>query len=581
VSSGGVRPTVRHNTISGLLLCVLAVLLGYPPVGWSADAGFFRSAAPELGIDFVHFTGMVGRLYVLEVIGSGVSLLDYDGDGDLDAYFVQGNLIEGEESLDRAIFPPRHPLPLTDRLYRNDLELLADGSTRARFVDVTDKIGLAAHGYGMGVAAGDVDNDGWIDLYVTNHGPNHLLRNIGDGTFTDVIAESGADDRRWGASAAIFDYDRDGWLDIFVGNYVEFSLATHQECSSPMGKSDYCGPLVFPSQGDSLLHNNGDGTFENVTIRLGLSEEYGSALGVVTSDFNGDGNLDIYVANDHMANQMWMSQPDGTFLNDAMFAGSAVNADGEPEASMGVVVGDIDGDSHDDIFLSHIGRETNTLYLNDGQGLFRDATRASGLGMASWEYTGFGTALLDYDNDGWQDLFVANGAVQVRQELVAAGDPLPLREPNMLFRNVDGGRFEDVTAASGVAVNPPKVGRGVAAGDLDNDGDTDMLISNNAESAEALVNQVGERSHWLGLRLIDSESGRDLVGTRVAATLADGSVRWRRSATEGSYLSSNTPRVLFGLGENDRVAKLRAYWPNGTITEFRDVPVDSYINVRR
>ena len=562
-------------------VAVLTILAGYASLGWSAEGGFFRSAAPELGIDFVHFTGMVGRLYIHEVTGSGVALLDYDGDGDLDAYFVQGNLIEGEESLNRVVFPPRHPLPLTDRLYRNDLELLPDGSTRARFVDVTERIGLAVHGYGMGVAAGDVDNDGWVDLYITNYGPNQMLRNNGDGSFSDISAESGADDMRWGTSAAVFDYDRDGWLDIFVSNYVDFSLAIHQDCSSPMGKGDYCLPLVYSSQRDLLLHNKGDGTFEDVTIRLGLSGGFGSGLGVIASDFNSDGALDIYVANDAMSNLLWLSQPDGTFFNDALFAGSAVNAEGKPEASMGVVVGDIDGDGHDDIFLSHIGGETNTLYLNDGKGLFRDATRASGLGMASWEYTGFGTALLDYDNDGWQDLFVANGAVQVRQELVAVGDPHPLREPNLLFRNVGGERFEDVTTASGVAVDPPKVGRGVAAGDLDNDGDTDLLISNNAEPAEALLNQVGSRHHWLGLRVTTKASGRDLVGTRVAATLADGSVRWRRSATDGSYLSSNSPRVLFGLGQNDRVTTLRAYWPNGTITEWQDVAVDAYLNVRQ
>ena len=394
-------------------------------------------------------------------------------------------------------------------------------------------------------------------------------------------AESGAADDRWGTSAAIFDYDRDGCLDIFVSNYVDFSLAIHQSCSSPMGKADYCLPLVYSSQRDLLLHNKCNGTFEDVTIRLGLSGGFGSGLGVIASDFNSDGVLDIYVANDAMSNLLWLSQPDGTFLNDAMFAGSAVNADGKPEASMGVVVGDINGDGHDDIFLSHIGGETNTLYLNDGQGLFRDATRSSGLGMASWEYTGFGTALLDYDNDGWQDLFVANGAVQIRQELVAIGDPHPLREPNLLFRNVDGVRFEDVTEISGVAVDPPKVGRGVAAGDFDLDGDTDLLISNNAEPAEALINQVGAQRHWLGVRLIDRESGRDLAGTEVSATLENGSVLWRRSATDGSYLSSNSPRVLFGLGENDRITKLRANWPNGTVTEWRDVPVDSYLTVRQ
>ena len=552
-----------------------------PPEVASAEESIFRNAVSELGIDFVHFTGMVGRLYIHEVTGSGVALTDYDGDGDLDAYFVQGSLIEGEESLSRVVFAPQHPLPLTDRLYRNDLELLPDGSNRAHFVDVTEKIGLAAHGYGMGVAAGDLNNDGWVDLYITNHGPNQLLRNNGDGSFSDISAESGAADDRWGTSAAIFDYDRDGCLDIFVSNYVDFSLAIHQSCSSPMGKADYCLPLVYSSQRDLLLHNKCNGTFEDVTIRLGLSGGFGSGLGVIASDFNSDGVLDIYVANDAMSNLLWLSQPDGTFLNDAMFAGSAVNADGKPEASMGVVVGDINGDGHDDIFLSHIGGETNTLYLNDGQGLFRDATRSSGLGMASWEYTGFGTALLDYDNDGWQDLFVANGAVQIRQELVAIGDPHPLREPNLLFRNVDGVRFEDVTEISGVAVDPPKVGRGVAAGDFDLDGDTDLLISNNAEPAEALINQTGAQRHWLGVRLIDRESGRDLVGTEVSAILENGSVLWRRSATDGSYLSSSSPRVLFGLGEKDRITKLRANWPNGTVTEWRDVPVDSYLTVRQ
>jgi len=533
-----------------------------------AGTEVFVDRAREVGIDFVHFNGMSGEFYFVEIVGSGAALFDYDRDGDLDVYLVQGRMLgPGRAAAD----PPR------DRLFRN--EVVESGELR--FVDVTDASGIRSTGYGMGVAAGDYDGDGWIDLYVTNFGPNLLLRNRGDGSFVDVTESGGVGDERWSTSAAFLDYDRDGDLDLFVASYVDFVLERNKECYSDTSARDYCGPLSYKPYPDRLYRNRGDATFEDVTAVAGISAAYGAGLGIVCADLNGDGAVDIYVANDGYANQFWVNQGDGTFRDDALIAGCAVNEEGEAEAGMGVDAGDFDGDGDDDLFMTHLTDETNTLYRNDGSGVFDDITVETALSASSTASTGFGTAWFDYDNDGLLDLYVTNGAVKTIMELARLNDPFPLHQPDQLFRNLDHGRFEETTHLAGAAFEFSDVGRGAAFGDIDNDGDTDVLVVNNNGPARLLVNQVGTRHHWLGLRLTGPDGSDDRIGTRVEVVRPDGRAVWRTVRVVASYCSSSDPRVLVGLGEAAEVSAVRAYWTDGTAEEWTEVAVDAYTTLRK
>ncbi|HUP25376.1 MAG TPA: VCBS repeat-containing protein [Thermoanaerobaculia bacterium] len=549
----------------------------------------FREVAAETGLDFVHFNGMVGKLYFPEVLGGGVALFDYDGDGDLDIYLGQGQLFEGD-ALEQAVFQPKHPLPLTGRLYRNDLVVLPDGTRQLRFVDVTEQAGLRPTAYNMGVVTGDFDNDGHVDLYLLNLGSNNLLRNNGDGTFTDVTAASLSDDRAWSVAASFFDYDRDGWLDLFVGNYTEWRVALHKECTAATGALEYCGPLSYALALNTLLRNRGDGTFENVTAKALLDQQASSTLGTVAGDFDDDGWPDVYVANDQVENQMWMNRRDGTFVDDAAISGSAVDAQGQPQASMGVVAGDLDGDGDEDLFMTHLRMEMNTIYLNDGSGLFTDMARQSGLGRPSWNATGFGTVLLDYDNDGVIDIYVANGAVKRIEEQLRAGDLHPVHEHNALYRGLGGGRFEEVPDSLREQPAYSEVSRGVAAGDLDNDGDIDLVVSNNAGHVRLLLNQLGQDRPWLGLRLMLRDHPRDAIGAKVGLFRRGRPPLWRRVRTDGSYVSASDPRLLFGLGDGGvgdpgpgAIEKVWVRWPDGSIEEFAPdrVAVGAYTTLRQ
>ena len=523
---------------------------------------------------------MYGAQLLPEITVSGGALLDYDNDGDLDVYLVQGQMFESGETIAEALVPPKHEGPPRDRLYRNDLTIHANGARTFRFVDVTSAAGLQPYGYGMGVASGDFNNDGWIDLYVTNFGGNQMLRNNGDGTFTDVTAEAGTDDPRWSVSAAFLDYDRDDWLDLFVGNYVTIDLAVDRTCFTLAGAQDYCGPQAYDPQPNRFFRNRGDGTFEEMTARAGFDVPPGSTLSVVTADLDGDGWLDLYVANDGMANRLWMNQQDGTFKDEALLSGASVNGEGFPEGSMGVDAGDYDNDGDEDLFLAHLTRETNTLYTNVGPGLFTDNSLSSRLSMPNLPFTGFGAAFLDYDNDGWLDLVVVNGAVQIIQVLADQRDPYPLHQVNQLFRNLGDTHFEEVTQLAGAAFAKSEVSRGAAVGDIDNDGDTDALVVNNNGPARILVNQRGNSQHWLGLRLVGARFERDMLGARVAIHLPDRSVRWRHARTDGSYASANDPRVLVGLGNLSRVEKVHVCWPNGHVEAWGNIPVDGYLRLQ-
>ena len=519
----------------------------------------FVDKAREVGLDFNHFNGMSGEYYLPEIMGAGGALFDYDNDGDLDAYLVQGRMLGADKKLADASLPPVGGAPLLDRLYSNDLTVSTDGERQLHFSDVTEVSGLHASGYGMGVAAGDYDADGWIDLYVTNLGSNNLWRNEGGATFGHVTAETGTDDPRWSTSAAFVDVDNDGLLDLYVVNYIDFRMANHKICETDYGVSEYCGPMSYRPETDRLFRNLGDGTFFDFSGPMGLIAAPGPGLGVVTSDLDGNGWIDIYVANDQAHNRLWMNQGDGRFLEEALMRGSAVDAQGRAQASMGIDAGDIDGDGDEDLFMTHLSMEVNTVYLNDG-GLFFDRTAATGLGPPSIGLTGFGTALLDVDNDGWLDIVAANGAVRTIPSLRASGDALPLEQPNQLFLN-RGGYFVDASGRE-PALEALHVSRGVAVGDVDNDGDPDVLVCNNSGPVQLLLNQSGSRAGWLGLRLLD-DSHRDMVGAMVTLVRDGKEPLVRRVRRAASYLSSNDPRVLFGLGDVDDVGWVDVLWPGG------------------
>jgi len=522
-------------------------------------------AASETGLAFVHHTGRSDEFYYPEVIGSGVALFDSDNDGDLDVFLVQGRPA-GPASVDAREF--------RSRLFRNDLEPGPNGP-RLRFVDVTDRSGLSVSGHGMGVTAGDYDNDGCVDLYVTGLERNWLMRNDCRGAFADVSAQSGTQDSGWSVSAAFLDFDRDGWLDLFVGHYLTWTPALNTPCYGASGRRVYCAPKVYRAQQSRLYRNIHNGTFADVTSAAGLATQFGPALGVATADFDGDGWLDLYVANDGEENQLWLNQRDGTFVNRALLAGVALGPSGEAKAGMGVDAADFDDDGDEDLVVTNLTGEGMDLHVNDGRATFVNGGAAAGIGHRSLPYTGFGVGWLDVDNDGRLDLLAVNGAVQVQESLSASSDARNLGQRQQLFRNLGDGRFEDVTAAGGPALNSIDASRGAAFGDVDNDGDTDVVVSNNMGRAQLLLNMTGQRRHWVGMRVLGTH-GSDRLGARVAITSASGPTRWRRARADGSYASASDPRVVVGLGMLSAPVRVRVVWPGGRVEEWRDVPVDRY-----
>jgi enediyne biosynthesis protein E4 len=537
-----------------------------------APDSWFVDRAAETGLAFAHVNGMSGQLYYAEIIPPGAALFDYDNDGDLDVYFVQSHRLDAGAS---ASANGSSAAQGNGRLFRNDLS--GSGPARTlRFTDVTAASRISATAYGIGVAAGDFTNDGCVDLYLTNLGPNTLLRNNCDGTFADVSRHSRTDDPSWSVSASFLDYDRDGWLDLFVGNYLNWQVASHAPCFGPTGRPDYCSPAAYQPQPSRLYRNNRDGTFTDATAAAGIARDYGPALGVSTADFNGDGWVDVYVANDGQPNQLWINQRNGTFANTGLLSGTALSAHGKAKAGMGVDAGDVDNDGDEDLFVVNLTGEGNDLYVNDGSGLFEEQSARSGLGAGSRAYTGFGTAWLDIDNDGRLDTLIVNGAVQTIDVQRRANDPLPLRQPKLLFRNLGDRRFEDVTAQGGAALAIPDVSRGAAFGDIDNDGDVDVLVAHNNGRPQLLVNGVGQRNHWIGLRLVGRQARRDMLGARVAIVREDGTTVWRRARADGSYASASDPRVIAGLGSSTAARTVRVIWPGGMTEEWSNVAVDRY-----
>ncbi|MGH9673183.1 MAG: CRTAC1 family protein [Bryobacteraceae bacterium] len=511
---------------------------------------------------WAHRPFATGRFHMPEIMGAGVALLDYDNDGDLDVYLIQGMPLDGKS-----------PSP-GNRLFRNNLV----PTGRLHFTDVTAASGTGRVMYGMGAATGDYDNDGHVDLYVTGFGQNVLYHNNGDGTFADVATAAGVEDERWSTSSAFLDYDCDGLLDLIVLNYVDFTIRRGKQCFASSGELDYCTPKAYRPVPARLYRNLGSGKFTDVTGAAGIAKAYGPGLGVTCGDFDGDGWIDLYVANDTAANLLWMNRRNGTFSEVGLTAGAAYSEDGLPKAGMGVSAGDFDNDGDDDLVVVNLTGEGATLFQNDGHGGFLDASLRTRLRPATLPFTGFGVNWFDSDSDGWLDLFIANGAVTRMEEL--RGSEWPFRQKNSLLRNQGGKSFAADVASPGSALAAEEVSRGAAFGDIDNDGDVDIVVTNNNGPVRLLVNQGVARHHWLEVQLEGTRSNRMALGGRVGVKQKSGRVLWRRAHTDSSYLSASDPRTHFGLGTEPGIESVIVVWPCGTREEFGGITQGGVVRLR-
>jgi hypothetical protein len=509
-------------------------------------------------VDFVHRVERTGAFPLPEIMGAGCAIFDADGDGRLDLYFTNAGRCGGEGA--------------PNALYLR----AADGTYR----DASASSGLADAGYGMGVAVGDIDNDGDLDVYVGNDGPDALYRNDGGGRFTDVTAHAGIVGGEWTTSVAFLDFDVDGWLDVWVVHYVAYD--PNRACNNQSSARDYCTPKVFAGVPDRLYRNRGDGTFEDVSERAGIAGVAFNGLGITVEDFDDDGWPDVYVANDGQANHLWRNARDGTFRESALALGCAVNANGAAEASMGVAAGDVDGDGDLDLFMTHLWREKNTLYVREDHG-FVDGSMQSGLAAPSYPFTGFGTALLDLEHDGDLDVVIVNGRVeQGPSDPRAGGDPFWSRyaETNQIFVGDGSGRFSDASAGCAAFCSPVEVSRGLAVDDLDGDGDLDVVLANLAGPARLYENVAEKRGHWLQVRAVDRALQRDVYGA-VVRVHAGGKVLRRTVGPASSYLSSSSIAVHFGLGAASAIDRIEVRWPGGEHETFVGIPVDQRIVLTR
>ena len=515
--------------------------------------GQFVDVTKQSGIDFVHVSGASGQKYLAETTGSGAGFLDYDSDGFLDIFLVNGGRTPGfssSASVDHA-------------LYRNN----HDGT----FTNVTSQAGIQENQwFGMGVAAADYDNDGFVDLFVTHFAGRDLLyHNDGDGRFTEVSEAAGiTGDGTWSSSAAFFDYDKDGHLDLYVVKYTDHSYQRNYIC--PIGippEKAYCSPDVYQGVPDVLFHNNGDGSFSDVSQTAGIAIQAGKGLGIVTGDYDGDGWPDIYIANDRVRNFLFHNDGDGTFTELGLEAGVALDENGHAQAGMGADIGDYDRDGFFDIVVSNLDTEYLALYRNLGEGSFEDVSRAAGTIVPTQPFVGFGVRFLDFDNDGLLDLFLANGHVMDNIHLVRASGTY--RQPKVLLRNT-GQTFQDVTSLHGKALLSPQVSRGVAFADYDNDGDVDVLVNNCGGRPQLLRNDAGNRMEWLTVELRGMRSNRSGIGTLIEVVVG-GQRRVFQTVGGGSFMAANDPRIHIGLDKTREIDELRIHWPSGVTDRFDHV----------
>ena len=572
------------------ILLVPCVVFGFAALGWhflileppsnqdmvkppvvepeSQFPPWFVDCTADVGLDFIHDAGSTGDYFMPQCVGSGAALLDFDNDGKLDIYLIQNG---GPSSTS------------VNRLFRQ--------GTDGRFIDLTEGCGLDVTGFGMGTAVGDVNNDGWVDVLVTEFGRMRLFRNNKDSTFSDISQTAGLENPKWSTSACFFDYDRDGWLDLVVANYNEYEADVR--CAGVDGKPDFCGPKVALGSVTALYHNLGTKAsvdsaelrFEDASVSSGMWRLKGPGLGVVCEDFTGDGWPDILVANDGAANHLWINQRNGTFDEEAVVRGIAYDSMGQALANMGIAIGDVDGDGLLDVFITHLQQELHSCYRQDPAGHFQDQTAEMGLAKPAWRSTGFGTLFGDFDQDGDVDLVLANGGVKRKGGVSAANTPAKFwsvyDERNQVFVNDGAGSFNDLSKQNPALCALPGVFRGVATGDIDGDGDLDLVVTQIHGPARIYRNVAPKSGHWLMLRAIDPAlGGRDAYGTKI--TVRAGTDQWKRTVNPAfSFLCSNAPHAHFGLGAMAQIDAIEVQWPDGTTETFPGTSADRVLVLQK
>jgi hypothetical protein len=556
-----IHPPSRRRFLGGLAATGAGLVLPRSPLALAAPKPVFEELDPAaLGIQWVHDNARSPERYLPETMGPGCAFLDYDNDGWMDLFFVSYGPCD--------FFKPQ--TPLRNALYKNN----RDGT----FTDVTEKAGVGGNAFGMGVAVGDYDNDGFPDLYVTAYGKATLYHNNGDGTFTDVTEKAGVAAPGWSTSAVFFDYDNDGRLDLFVCSFVEYGVAKNVTCGdNKLGRRFYCIPRIFKPTPSLLFHNNGDGTFTEVSKGTDIHKALGKALGVVATDINNDGRLDLFVANDTVQNFLFKNLGGGKWEEIGLPSEVGFSANGQPRSGMGVDAADVDGDGLQDLFVANVDQEMFSLYKNRGDESFSDTAHVHGVADATRLLSGWGLKFLDYDNDGHLDLFMANGHPD--DMIDSYGGNVKYEEPLLLFRN-DGTRLRNVSKESGPVFTKSFPARGLAVGDYDNDGRLEVVVGNNGAAPLVLKNNAGEGNHWLGVRLEGVQCNRDAVGAVLAWSV--GGVRKTRLKTSGgSYLSAHDPREVIGLGAAARVDWLEVKWPapSGRTDRIENPPLDRYLRI--
>ena len=538
-----------------------------PPPGPKAPSTVtFADITAATKIAFKHAGSPTSIKYLLETMGGGVAIFDYDNDGRMDLFFTNGALLK--DPMPKGVMPDKSDPKFWNRLYHQ--------KTDGTFEDVTERAGLKGEGFSMGVAAADYDNDGFVDLYVTGYGRNHLYHNNGDGTFTDVTKKVGIAGGGWSTSAGWIDYDHDGRLDLFVARYLDWDFEKGAAlCGDSRGTRAYCHPENFKGATNILFHQKPDGTFEDVSVKAGIADPDGKALGVAFADFDNDGFMDIFVANDSVRQSLYRNKGGGTFEDIAVIAGAGYDEDGKTYAGMGVDAADYDNDGFADVFITTLSYQTYPLYHNNGDLSFTYATKQAAVGQITLAYSGWGTHFLDADNDGWRDIFVAQSHVLDTIELSTGY--LKYKQPPLLMRNTGRG-FTNVSATAGPAFNLPIVARGAAFGDLNNDGQMDIVIGVLNDSPVVLRNN-GTKNHWLGIRLVGSKSNRDGLGARVIVSDSSGRRQIFDASTSGSYLSASDPRIIAGLGNAGAVRTVEVHWPSGRTQTITNPDFDRYLTI--